>query len=201
MNKETFLKELRSRLTGLPQDDIEERLSFYSEMIDDRMEEGCSEEEAVAGIGTVDEIAEQTAADTPLTKLVKEKVKPKRTLKAWEIVLIVLGFPVWFPLLAAAAVIILALYITVWAIIISLWAVEVSLCACAFGGIAVSVAYFIQGFGLQGVAMLGIGLLCAGISVFAFFGCKAATKGILRLTKKVLRSIKTKFVGKKENEK
>ena len=55
MNKQEFVERLRKGLSGLPQDDIEERLTFYSEMIDDRMEEGLSEEEAVGEIGSVDD--------------------------------------------------------------------------------------------------------------------------------------------------
>ncbi|MBO6060803.1 MAG: DUF1700 domain-containing protein, partial [Clostridia bacterium] len=138
MNKEVFLQELRRGLAGLPQEDIEERLSFYDEMIDDRMEDGLSESDAIAEVGAVDEIVEQTLADIPLTKLVKENIKPKRSLRAWEIVLLVLGFPLWFPLLIAAAVIMLALYIVVWALIVSLWAVEVALWAAALGAIAMA---------------------------------------------------------------
>ena len=44
MNKQEFLAELRKGLSGLPQDDIEERLIFYDEMLEDRIEEGLSEE-------------------------------------------------------------------------------------------------------------------------------------------------------------
>ena len=40
MNKQKFLAELRKGLFGLPQDDIEERLTFYSEMLDDIMKNG-----------------------------------------------------------------------------------------------------------------------------------------------------------------
>ncbi len=60
-------------------------------MIDDRMEEGLSEDEAVSAVGFVDEIVAQIVADIPLTKLVKEKTKLKKRLRAWEIVLLVLG--------------------------------------------------------------------------------------------------------------
>lgn len=56
MNKQEFLMRLREGLSGLPENDIEERLIFYSEMIDDRKEEGLSEEEAVREIGNIDEI-------------------------------------------------------------------------------------------------------------------------------------------------
>ena len=127
MNKQEFLAELRKGLCGLPQDDIEERLTFYSEMIDDRIEEGLSEEEAVSAIGDVEEIVRQTAADIPLAKIAKERIRPKRQLKAWEIVLLALGSPIWLSLGIAAAAVILALYISLWALIISLWAIFASL--------------------------------------------------------------------------
>ncbi|HOR23032.1 MAG TPA: hypothetical protein PLY43_09945, partial [Ruminococcus sp.] len=100
MNREKFISELREKLYGLSQSDIDERVEFYSEMINDRMEDGLSEEEAVAEIGSVDGIVEQIMGEIPITALVKEKVKPKRKLKAWEIVLLVLGSPVWLPLAA-----------------------------------------------------------------------------------------------------
>ena len=35
MDKQQFLKALRSGLNGLPQEDIEERMCFYEEMIND----------------------------------------------------------------------------------------------------------------------------------------------------------------------
>ena len=102
MLKQDFLSALREGLKGLPEKDIEERITFYGEMIDDRIEEGLSEEEAVNEIGTVDAVVQQIVAETPLTRIVGEKIKPKRKMRAWEIVLIVLGFPIWFSLLAAA---------------------------------------------------------------------------------------------------
>ena len=101
MTKMQFLMSLHNKLSGLPQNEIEERLNFYSEMIEDRIEEGVSEEEAVAQIGTVDEIAEQIIADIPLTKIAKEKIKPKRHIKAWEFVLLILGSPLWLSVLIA----------------------------------------------------------------------------------------------------
>ena len=123
MRKQEFLDLLRQKLSGLPEEDIGERLSFYGEMIDDRMEEGMTEEEAVSAIGSVDGIVSQIVSETPIAKLVKERIKPKRSLAAWEIVLLVLGFPVWFPLLIAAFSVLLSVYITIWSVILSLWTV------------------------------------------------------------------------------
>ena len=75
MLKEEFLAQLRGGLAGLPQEDLEERLAFYSELLDDRMEEELSEAEAVAAAGPVEQIVQQIIAETPLTKIVKEKME------------------------------------------------------------------------------------------------------------------------------
>ena len=82
MKKQEFLARLRKSLRGLPKNDVEERLTFYGEMIDDGIEDGLSEEDAVSRIGSVDEIARRTIADIPLAKIAKERIKPKRKLSA-----------------------------------------------------------------------------------------------------------------------
>ena len=103
MNKTDFLASLRKELNGVPEEEITQRLNFYSEMIEDRMEEGMAEEDAVASLGSAGQIAEQMIADIPFTKIVKQKLSPKRTLAAWEITLLILGFPIWGSLVLSAA--------------------------------------------------------------------------------------------------
>ena len=208
MTKKEFLDALKAKLSGLPESDIEERLSFYSEMIDDRIEDGVGEEEAVLGIGSVDEIAAQIIADVPLTKIAKERIKPKRRLRAWEIVLLAVGSPIWFSLGIAAFAVILALYIVLWSLIISLWAVFVSLVACALGlsvaGIAMIGGPYVfagvimasESHVFSGIALIGVGLVCAGLAIFLFFGCNAATKGAILLTKKIALGVKKAFMRK-----
>ena len=147
MNKEEFIAELKDGLSGLPQNDIDERVLFYTEMIDDRMEEGMSEEEAISGIGSVEEIVSQIISEVPLTKIVKKRITPDRALRTWEIVLIVLGSPLWLSLLLAALCVILAMYAVVWSVILSLWAAELSLIACALSGIAGAVVSWCHGDG------------------------------------------------------
>lgn len=198
MNKQEFLTQLRKGLSGLPQDDIEERLTFYSEMIEDRMEEGLSENDAVSEIGPIDTIIAQIVTDIPLTKLVKEKITPKRRLKAWEIVLLALGSPIWLSLLLAAFAVALSLYIVLWSALLSLWAIFVSLVGCALGGIAGGTRLAIGGNGLISMAVIGAGIVCAGLSIFLFYGCKAATKDALSLTKKTVLGTKNRFIKKEE---
>ncbi len=198
MSKQEFLARLRKGLSGLPRENIEERLAFYSEMIDDQMEDGLSEEEAVSAVGSVDEIVTQAVAETPLAKIAKERIKSKRRPSAGEIVLLVLGSPIWLPLLIAAFAVLLSLYISLWAVIVSLWAVFASLAAGSIYGVLTCVIFAVSGNAAKGIAMLAAGFVCAGLSIFAFYGCKAVTKGFLLLTKKTAIGIKNCFVKREE---
>ena len=197
MSKQEFLAQLRKGLSGLPQNDIKERLTFYSEMIDDQIEDGVSEEEAISSIGSVDEIVAQAVAETPLMKIAKERIKLKRRLSAGEIVLVALGSPIWLSLGIAVFGVIFSLNISLWAVIISLWSVFASLAACSIGGVLACVIFAVGGNGTSGVAMLAAGIVCAGLAIFMFYGCKAATDGTLILTKKMAIWIKNCFIKRR----
>ena len=196
MDKQEFLTALTGALRGLPPQDLEQSLAFYREAVEDRVEDGMTESEAVADLGPLEEIVEKILGDTSLPKLVRETIRPRRALRAWEIVLLVLGSPVWLPLLAAAALVVLAVYIVVWAVIVSLYAVDFSFAVCGIAGL--SGIYFAVRTGNvpTGVLLVGAGLVCAGIAIFLFFGFNQATRGILLGTKKAAVGLKSHFVGK-----
>lgn len=196
MKKTEFLGALHDRLSGLPKEDAEERLAFYSEMIDDRMEDGLSEEAAVAQIGDVDEIAAQVVADTPLSTLVRQAIKPKRRMRVWEIVLLAVGSPIWLSLLIAVLAVAVSVYAVLWSAVISLWAVFASLAACGLGGILGGIVSACWGKTAPGMVLIAAGLVCAGLSVFMFCGCKAATTGLVWLTNKIAVGIKHRFIKK-----
>ena len=198
MNKQEFLGALKKRLSGLPKDEIEERLAFYGEMIDDRTEDGRTEEEAVAEIGDADEIAAQIIGEIPLTRLVKERIKPKRRLKTWEIVLIVLCSPIWLSLAIAAAAVFFSMYIVFCVLIIALWSVFVALIAGAITAVPTCIVTFAHGNAASGLMALSGGLILAGLCIFTGYGCKAATANIFVLTKKFAVSTKKCFIKKEE---
>ena len=120
MDKKEFLERLRAGLSGLSQSDIESHVSFYSEMIDDRIEEGMSEQEAVRQIGSVDEIVSQILSEYSISTLLKQKIKSKKQLKPWHIVLIVLGSPIWISIIATVLVLAVSFYVSIWTVVISL---------------------------------------------------------------------------------
>ena len=101
MNKQEYLTAIREKIKAMPAEDIERFTDYYSEMIDDRIEDGLSEDDAVADMVSPDDAVEQILSEMPLAKIVKEKIKPKHELKAWEVILIILGSPVWIPLFIA----------------------------------------------------------------------------------------------------
>ncbi len=196
MTKLEFILSLNDRLSGLSKTEVQERLNFYSEMIEDRMEEGLSEEDAVEAVGNFDEIAEQILAENPTPK----KPKPKRKLKVWEIVLLALGSPIWLSLGIAVFAVILSLYVSLWSVIVSLWAVFGTLAGCAFGGIIAGAVFAIGENIFSGIALICAGLVCAGLSILFFLGCKFATKGTVLLTKKIVLAIKNRSVKKEAND-
>jgi len=198
MTKLNFLFELRDKLKGLPKNEVDERLNFYSEMIEDMVEEGFSEEEAVNKIGNVNDISEQIISEIPLTKIAKEKINQKRKIKSWEISLIIVGSPIWFSLLIAFLSVIFALYVSLWSVIISLWAVFASLIACGFAACFVGVAFCFMKKGVLGLVMISAGLVCLGFGILMFLVSHYATKGTILLTKKIALAIKKCFIKKEE---
>lgn len=199
MCKRDFLNVLGKKLSFLPKKELEERLNFYGEMIDDLMEEGFTEEAAIAKIGGVDDVFVQIIADIPLTKLAKERFKPKRCFKAWEIVLLALGSPIWFSLIISAFAVVISIYVSLWAIVVSVWGVFLAVAVCAPIGIIWAIVYAVMGDGYVAVITLAVSLICFGSSVFLLFVSKAAAKGGLRLTKKFLLGTKKLFVKKGED--
>lgn len=196
MTKAEFLAALRQRLGPLPGEDLNRSLDYYAEMIDDGIEDGLSEEEAVALLDPPDVLAEQILAEA-----VQPKAGPKsgRRLRGWEIVLLVLGSPIWLSLLVAAAAVVLAVYIVIWALVLVCYAADLALAAAVPGSFLAATASLMQGQGAQALAFVGSALVCAGLAILLFFGCIPAAKGAWRLSKLIFRGLRALFIRKEEN--
>ena len=170
MNKQEYLTAIREKIKAMPAEDIERFTDYYSEMIDDRIEDGLSEDDAVADMVSPDDAVEQILSDMPLAKIVKEKIKPKHELKAWEVILIILGSPVWIPLLITAAVLLLT---------------------C---GIVSVIPLFIAHCPYAAFLMLGAALIGTGIAILFIVSVKPVTVGIFKVCKASVNGIKRMFV-------
>ena len=63
MTRAKFLNDLYRRLSVLTPEQAEQHLTYYAEMLADRMEEGMSEAEAVASMEPLDVIAQRILQD------------------------------------------------------------------------------------------------------------------------------------------
>ena len=197
MKKKEFLKELEKNLKGLPQRDIDERIEFYSEMIDDRIEDGKTEEEAVKEIGSIDGVVSDIAKDTSIVKLVKNKMATKRSISGAGILLIVLGFPLWLPLLIVFLTLVLVLFVVLWALVIVTYAVEAAFIGSAGMSIAMAFAQMADGVSIK--ASVGMAMGFAGAAMLFIFVCILATKVTFKMNKNILLGIKKAFIGGKKD--
>ena len=196
MNKTDFLSELEKRLDCVTKEERDKTLVYYGEMIDDRIEDGLTEEQAVLEIGTPKKIAEQIMLDLPLTTLVKNRLKPNRALGVWEIIFIVLGSPIWLSLTVVAVAVVISLYAVLWAVLVVFYAVGASLAIGGLIGVVCLVVYLIQANVGAGLFMLGAGLACAGISVLMLIVNNLVAKWLVKASKAIFIGIKSCFIRK-----
>lgn len=200
MNKQGFLAALQKQLRGLSQSDIEKSLEYYSEMIDDRMEDGVSEEEAVAAMEAPEGIARQILMDMPLPKVVKAKAKPAHPLRIWEIILLIVGSPVWVPLTLTAILLFFVCYMVIWIMIFALYAIDFSFAVGALAGfIQGGISIFTMG-GIQALFYFGGGLVSLGIAILLFFTFNILSVKLIHLSRQFVLWAKSRFVRKGDNK-
>lgn len=191
MKRVEFLEALKARLWALPEADIQCSLDYYREMIDDRMEDGLTEEEAVAAIGNLGEIVQQILGETPRPPVVVEpakKEKPaKDNTKIWLIILLILASPVLISLAASAAATVLSVYVSLWTVVIVLYAGFLALAVSSAGCIVGS--FFMVGGIAGGIVAWGAALVCAGLAILLLLLANLAAKGMVMLTKLAWNSI------------
>jgi len=176
MNKLEFLTKMRNRLEkfGLPQDDINDALSYYEEVF---LDAGFGkEEETAAELGDPVEIADGILRDSGIHTADASQFPPrfdetqvqntanpnggssKSTENFWlKFILLILTFPIWLPIIITLFALLFALMVTVVAIVAAL----------IISGIAfiISGVYTMIDVPPLGILMIGIGLMITGLFV------------------------------------
>lgn len=196
MTKKEFLAKGRKALSHLPKEELEERLAFYSEMIDDRMEEGLSETDAVMQILKSEETVAHLFLDESFEE---EKDEEKKGMgEGAKTALIVAGSPLWFALTVAAVVLWISLAATAFSVVVAVWSVFISFAVTAPVSVLGGIVIALFGRPLAGVAMVGVGLICTGLAVFTYYGAKVVGKGGWWLVKKSVAAVKKCFEKKEK---
>ena len=211
MTKSEFIQTLEAKLNGLPQEEICKSTTYYSEQIEDRKEDGMTEEQAVADLESIDIIAQRIIDDynescaqngkkadsndvsnIPVSQntaaqgtVNRAKFSDKQVIL---IIVLVVTFPVWIGLLAGAC-----------GVYIGLWGGVIGICAATFGLFVAAVACLISlpfsaVFSIGSVFMaLGSVLLLFGLSFLFGFGAFYAAKGLIKLLVVVCRGLEKLF--------
>jgi uncharacterized membrane protein len=161
MTKTQFLLELREHLKGLPQEEIDNCLSYYEEYFADAGPE--QEQQVIDHLGTPAQVAAQVRADWAVKSLESQPSSPRRGFNVlWTVLLAILAAPIALPLAIAAASIALALIIVLGSIILALGAVVIALGA---SGIAITVLGVVLFFTHlpTGLFTIGSGLTLLGL--------------------------------------
>lgn len=195
MNKQQFLSALRKGLSQLPPEEIEKQIAYYSELIDDMVEDGMTEYEAVSRLGSVEDIYQDILQNMPLPLLVKTRAKPRGGWSALSIVLIILGFPIWFSLAVALFAVVFSVYIVIWVLVIVVFAVFISFAACVLALIVLFVKFLFSGAALA-VLALGCAFVLAGLAILTWILAVAFAKLIVRATAAIGRGVKRIFIRK-----
>ena len=163
MNKTQFCALLENKLKPyLSPKEMYKTLNFFEEMIDDRIDEGLSEEEAVSQLGDINIIVDQI--------LDEHNIGKKQTKLVWRFIPrelgfinIVLLFPAWITIFSLVA----SLFIVILSIIFS---IVLTIIAIFIGGILLilkspfyliyerNISYFLDTLGF-GFVNTGIGLI------------------------------------------
>lgn len=199
MNKQMFLSTLKEKLSDLPLSEVEKVLSFYEEAIDDRIEDGKTEEQAVSELDSIDTIVREMQINLPLTKLISKKVKKsheKSNHKTLWMVLAICGSPIWVPIALSLAIVALSIYITIWAVIISLYCAVFSFAIACVAGLLTSVFRFIGSGAAVGFLQIGISIFCGGIFIVTFKPMVLLSKKLINVTVKFVKWVKSLFVTK-----
>ena len=174
MTRNEWIAELRGLLErrGVPASEVADALEYYAEAIDDRVEQGFSEQQALKEIGSPAQACDAVAETVPVAKRAVAAATATRERKALVGVLLLVGAVFWVPLafglLGAAA----GVYATIWAAVLVVWAGIGSLLACGLGAVplacysascgALAEGLF-SGSGLLALGALGVALIPLGI--------------------------------------
>ena len=168
MTKMEFLKKLANALSDLESDEKEKFLSYYREIIEDRIENGLREIDAVAEMESIPVITERILSDVSTIEPPKTKHHPL------TLVFVIISFPLW----GAINVALLA-----------------TICLFLFGGFISCLSFFAFILKEQATAFmfLGVGLMGLGFGGFMLMTFIALSKSI----KLVLQNIDNNFFNRK----
>lgn len=178
MIRSDFFEILKKSLESISKEERDKFITYYEEIIEDYKENGLTEEEALTTIGNP-----QNIANDILNEQGAITVKtPSSNSNILNILLLILGFPLWGSLLLAGVLILFSIYIIIWCIPLVTGVSSITFFLASLVSI-VGAPFMIFDIPAVGVVQLGIGFASIGISVLLAFLTIFLSKRFMHITK------------------
>ena len=174
MTRNEFISSLSARLHSIPEAEKNKALDWDSELICDRMEE-MPEADAVSGIGSVDEIADEilsqyrqntTAVHSSDSTEPQSRRSPDKGVNtALVIFAAVVLSPIWLPLLIVGLSLALIAVVLVWCAVVTVGVMLVSAAAVGAVGLVYGFWALFVINPAYGLLVLGTALISAGLTL------------------------------------
>lgn len=173
MNKKEFLTTLEKGIKTLPKDEKERIYNYYHETIEDRIEEGLSEEEALNGMEDVKSIIAEALCEYQIQE---EQVPVKKKSRAIYYALFVCASPFILTFL----LMLLSIYVFLWSLFFSLLCIFASILIFAIVGVIYTIRTLRINFA-SGLVLVGCILLSVGACPWIYKIIKMTYKSLIQL--------------------
>ena len=174
MTRNEFISSLSARLHSIPEAEKNKALDWYSELICDRMEE-MPEADAVSGIGSVDEIADEILSQyrqnttavhsSDGTEPQSRRSPDKGVNTALVIFAAAVLSPIWLPLLIVGLSLAFVAVVLVWCAVVTVGVMLVSAAAVGAVGLVYGFWALFVINPAYGLLVLGAALTAAGLTL------------------------------------
>lgn len=190
MTTKEFLRILNREIEVLPALEAQRAITYYRELIEDRIEEGMSEREAVASMEDISVIAQQILSQheeglNNKREASRSHKHPEELSDGWRKAILICTSPLWGSILLTLIVFVFSIYLFIWCIIISLYAIVVTFGVLGIAGAVACVFDFTSHTSLA-IVELGISLFSVGIFILSFHGIRNAQKQLFNVQRTLL---------------
>lgn len=189
MNRTEFINELNEKLVTLSSNDREEAISYYSEIIDDAVEEGKSEKKAIKELGDINDIIKRIIESQETNKSSHNDIFTKRLL-----------FILASPFIFSGIALLISMFLVAYSVILSLYCI-------VFSTGLITIAYLINFFLVVftfpafGIFSIGLSVLSFGMTILIVLGTNKLLYHLNDLSKKSWQGLKIWLRGGFGNEK
>ncbi|KAB7672141.1 DUF1700 domain-containing protein [Bacillus sp. B1-b2] len=194
MNKEEYLKKLRSKIKKLPNEEINEAIEYYHQYFEEAGEQNTSK--VIARLGSPAYVASQILADYAIKDLDAHKNTTKKNFSAiWFIILATIASPIALPLALVIILLALTLLLVCGVTILTFFLLVIGLPITGIFSIISGGAVIMQDWETS-IFFIGLGFVTVGLGILLFSPfvrfSKSVSSGIVKLLKKVLDKFSNK---------